>query len=570
MNLKFVKRNQTFGQILQDIANEHPRRVAIVYQDQRVTFAQLVERVEKLAVYLQQIGIKKGDNVAIVLPNCPEYLYAVGALAYLGAAAVPISVQSGEQDLRHILTDSEAVAVLCVNRAYGTDLYALLTAMIPSLPQLNHIILSDDPGEPAGGSLPDTTILLSDIYKNQLDTTGLEPIADPSIPAMILYTSGTTGVPKGAVHSHRTLLMGIHLLIGKLTEGMEPSLDLARAAAKTIKSVRRIPWLIEVILAVMDRRQIKLLLLTPFYHIAGYFQLLLVLLTGGRLVILERFHPQKAVELIKREKVTVVFGVPPMFKAVMDQPGFKSRDLASLVISVTGAMPVPPQLVKDMKDKIGGFVIVVYGTTEMIGGTVTWASDPEEKQIETVGRADVIDGMEIRIVDETRQELPRGEVGEIAVRAPSLMEGYYKRPDATAEALDRQGWYYSGDLGLIDTDGYVQVLGRRGDMIIRAGVNIYPAEIENYLLSHPKIKHAAVVGVSGASGETVRAYIVQDEGGNLEPGDVIGYCWGQIAAYKIPDEVIFVDELPMTPALQKVQHYKLRQQASLEKQSGLK
>jgi fatty-acyl-CoA synthase len=206
----------------------------------------------------------------------------------------------------------------------------------------------------------------------------------------------------------------------------------------------------------------------------------------------------------------------------------------------------------------------------MIGGTITWASDPEEKQTETVGRADVIDGMEIRVVDESRRELPRGEVGEISVRAPSLMEGYYKRPEATAEALDEQGWYYTGDLGLIDEEGFVQVMGRRGDMIIRAGANIYPAEIENYLLTHPKIKHAAVVGVSGASGETVKAYIVQETDGELESGDVIGYCWGQIAAYKIPDEVIFVDELPMTPALQKVQHYKLRQQAQSEMESSTK
>jgi acyl-CoA synthetase (AMP-forming)/AMP-acid ligase II len=273
-----------------------------------------------------------------------------------------MSVQSGEQDLHHILTDSEAVAVFGVKKAYGTDLHALLTDMMPSLPMLDHIIVSEDPSDSTDSTLPDTTILLTDILNAQLDTSGLEPVGDPSIPAMILYTSGTTGVPKGAVHSHRTLLMGIHLLIGKLTEGMEPSPGLAKAAAKTIKTIRRIPWLIEVILAVMDRRQIKLLLLTPFYHIAGYFQLLLVLLTGGRLVILERFHPQKAMELIKKERVTLVFGVPPMFKAMMDRPDYKIRDVASLVLSVTGAMPVPPQVVKDMKEKIGGFVMVVYGT----------------------------------------------------------------------------------------------------------------------------------------------------------------------------------------------------------------
>jgi fatty-acyl-CoA synthase len=158
-------------------------------------------------------------------------------------------------------------------------------------------------------------------------------------------------------------------------------------------------------------------------------------------------------------------------------------------------------------------------------------------------------------------------VGEIAVRAPSLMAGYYKRSDATARALDKDGWYYTGDLGLIDDDGYVKVMGRRGDMIIRAGANIYPAEIENYLLTHPQIEQVAVIGVPGDQGEKVRAYVVPKDGASLEVGDVTGYCWGQIAAYKIPEEVVFVDDLPVTSASQKIQHYKLRQEALAEKES---
>jgi fatty-acyl-CoA synthase len=569
MNLKFVKRNNTFGQILRDISREHPDREAIVFEEQRVTFRELVERVERLAAHLQEIGIKEGDNVGIILPNCPEYLYAVGALGYLGAAAVPMSVQSGEVDLHHILSDSEAVAVFAISKSYGNDLYTLINEMLPTLPDLKHIILKTTPDDKSPDRFPEGVITLSELLNPKIDISSIEPIDDPSATAMILYTSGTTGTPKGAVHSHRTLLMGIHLLIGKLTEGMDPSLGLVKAAAKTIKTVRRIPWLIEVVLAVMDRRQIKLLLLTPFYHIAGYFQLLLVLLTGGKLIILDRFHPQKAMALIRKERVSLVFGVPPMFRAMMDSPDFHSYDLSSLVLSVTGAMAVPPQVIKDMKEKIGGFVMIVYGMTEMISGTVTWASDPDDKQEETVGHSDVFDEMDIKIVDEDRVELPRGEVGEIVVRAPSLMEGYYKNPEATAKALDEEGWYYSGDLGMIDEDGYIKVLGRRGDMIIRAGANIYPAEIENYLLTHPDIKHVAVVGIPGTSGETVRAYIVLEDGASMETGDVIGFCWGQIAADKVPEEVVFVETLPMTSALQKVQHYKLRQQALAEGDEAL-
>lgn len=568
MNLKYVKRNETFGQILRDLANEHPEREAVVFQDQRISFGELFDNIEKFARSFVSMGIGKGDNVSIILPNCPEYLYIVGALAYIGAAAVPMSVQSGSEDMRHILQDSESVAVVLVQKAYGANLLDYLREMLSGLPHLRFIFLKDDDGSFRGNGQNSDIIPLERLFDPTGDHSKIEPIGDPSTPAMILYTSGTTGAPKGAVHTHRTLLMGIHLMIGKLTTAMEPSLELISQALKTTKTVRRIPWLLELFLATRDLKQIKLLLLTPMYHIAGYFQILLVLLTGGRIVIMERFHPQKALELVQKERVTLIFGVPPQFKAMIGRPDFNSFDLSSIVLSVTGAMVVPPQLIKDMKQKIGGFVMIVYGATEMIGGTITWATDPEEKQTDTVGKTDSMGEMEIKIVNENRQELPRGEVGEIVVRSPTLMDGYYNRPEATAEALDRDGWYYSGDMGMIDEQGYVHVLGRRGDLIIRAGANIYPAEIENHLLTHPKINQVAVVGIPGEGGEKVCAYIVTEEGTRLEAGDIINFCWGKIAAYKVPEEVIFVEELPVTPALQKVKHYKLKQQAIKEQNAA--
>jgi len=561
MNLTFVKRNNTFGLILRDVAKTHPDREAIIFKDQRVTFSQLVERADRLAVCFQEMGIQKGDNVCIILPNCPEYLYIVGALGFIGAVAVPMSVQSGSVDMRHILSDSEAVAVVSVRKSYGSNMLNIINNLKPELPHLKKVIIHDD----STSSLGDEVISLSHLINSNIETSNLEPMDDPSTPAMILYTSGTTGTPKGAVHSHRTLLMGIHLYIGKLASMMKPSWELITSSVKTIKTIKRVPWLLELALAFLfDSKQVKLLLMSPFYHIAGYFQILIVLLTGGKIVIMERFHPKKALELIQSERVTLMFGVPPMLRAMLDQPDFDSFDLSSLTLSATGAMPVPPQLVRDLKDKIGGFVLVIYGATEMAGGMFTWATDPEDKQAETVGHVDVIEGLEIKIVNDDRLEVPQGEVGEIVVRAPSLMEGYYKRDEATAEALDGDGWYYSGDLGIIDEDGYVKVLGRRGDMIIRAGANIYPAEIENYLLTHNNIKQAAVIGIPSDAGEKVRAYIVLEEGTSLESGDVINYCWGQIANNKVPEEVVFVEELPVTSATQKIQHYKLRKEAAEE------
>ena len=481
MNLKYIKRNETFGQILRDLATEHPDREAIVFQDRRVKFGELLAQVDELAKGFQALGVKRGDNVCIILPNSPDYMFVVGALAYLGAAAVPMSVQTGSHDMAHILKDSEAVAVVMVSKAYGTDLVQLLGEVRPELPNLKHVIIKDMDFDVV--NLGEGFISFASLMESGAGLASIEPVDDPSTPAMILYTSGTTGAPKGAVHTHRTLLMGIHLMIGKLFEGMDPSWGLLTSTLKTIKTIRRIPWLIELMQATKDKKQIKLLLLTPMYHIAGYFQILLVLLTGGRVVIMERFHPQKALELIQKERITLIFGVPPQFRAMMARPDFKKYDVSSIVLSVTGAMSVPPQVIKDMKDKIGGFVTIVYGTTEIIGGSITWASDPEEKQSLSVGHTNSMGDLDFKIVDENRLELQSGIVGEIVIRTPMVMDRYYNRPEATAAAKDEDGWYYTGDLGMIDNDGYVHVMGRRGDMIIRAGANIYPAEIENLLFN---------------------------------------------------------------------------------------
>jgi fatty-acyl-CoA synthase/long-chain acyl-CoA synthetase len=564
MNLQFIKQNDTFGQIFRDVARTHPKREAIVFEDQRITFHQLYDRVKTLASSLLTIGIKKGDHVCIVLPNCPEYLYMVGALGYIGAVAVPISIQSGLHDMAHILRDSDAVAVVTVSKAYGNDLLSIILSLEPSLPNLSHIILKESIDHFSGGSV----LTLKELMESNGSVKTLEPISDPSTPAMILYTSGTTGLPKGAIHTHRTLLMGIHLVVGKFASLMRPNWNLVRSALGSIRTIRRIPWLLEIALAFLaDKKQVKLLVLSPFYHIAGYFQMLIVLLTGGRIVIMEKFHPGKALALIQRERVTLVFGVPPMFRAMLDRSDFHDYDLSSLVLSATGAMPVPSQLVQDMKEKIGGMVLIAYGATEIAGGIFTWATDPESKQAETVGHKNVIEGMEIKIVDDNHQEVNYGEVGEIAVRTPSLMQGYYKRSDATLRVLDAEGWYYSGDMGVIDDQGYIKVLGRRGDMIIRGGTNVYPAEVENYLLTHPEVAQAAIIGIPGEAGETIRAYVVLREGSTMETDDLIGYCWGKIAAYKVPEQVVFVDDLPVTSASQKIQHFKLREQAIADAKS---
>ena len=568
MHSKFLARNQTLGQALHDVAAAHPGRETLVLGEQRITLRQLDERVLALAAGLAGLGIGRGDKVGLLLGNCPEYVYAVFAVAELGAAAVPINTQSRLRELEFILTDADAVAVISDVKAPGNDLLALLAELRPALPKLRHVIVNAGPDAALAQDHVSFARLLADGQARRAAGAIAVSPAEPTDVAMLLYTSGTTSTPKGAMHSHRSLLMASRLIVAKYGKELRPSVEMIRTLPRYLKKLTRLPFLLEALLTQLDWTQLRLLVLTPFYHIAGYFQVILGILAGDKLIVMERFHPEKALELIQKEHVTLVVGVPPMYQAMLSRPDFEKFDVSSVIISLTTAMPTQPQLVKELRERVGGFVVILYGATEIAATTVTIPRDDYEKQETTVGRAD-FEGVQVKIVDDQRHEVPRGAPGEIAVLAPSMMEGYYKRPEATAAAVDAAGWYYTGDVGVMDSQGYVQVLGRRGDMIIRAGANIYPAEIEHFLLTHPQIAQAAVIGVPSpaAGGEKVRAYVVARSGATMTQTDVLSYCWGQIAAYKVPDEVIFVDALPVTSALQKVQHFRLREQARQEAQT---
>jgi len=300
----------------------------------------------------------------------------------------------------------------------------------------------------------------------------------------------------------------------------------------------------------------------PLFHFAGIILPLLALLTGNKLVIFPRFHPIEVLRLIEEEQVTLVVTAPAMMKLIMDVMDIAQRDLSSLKVVAMGAAPVPPVLIKAVMEQLGCGFFNVYGMTEMGIISFTRPNYPLEIQTTTIGRPP--SGVEVKIIDEERREVPIGQVGEIACLTPQAMTGYYNNPEQTAKSFDDEGWFYTGDIGSYGEEGYLSIFDRKTDMIIRGGENIYPAEIEHYLVSHPKVQMAAVIGIpSVVSGETLRAYILLKEDEELTEVEVVDYCRGHIAAYKIPQEVRFVERFPLT-SLMKVQKYQLREEAMLE------
>jgi fatty-acyl-CoA synthase len=268
-------------------------------------------------------------------------------------------------------------------------------------------------------------------------------------------------------------------------------------------------------------------------------------------------------EMIEKEHVNVLACTPTHYALMLDVREFESYDISSVLYCSMGAAPCPPDLVRQVRERFGCPVLISFGATETAGAaTITSIADGEKNQTETVGQT--YPGVEVKIVDDNRQEVPRGTVGEVATKMPGVMKGYYKAPEATAKALDGDGWYYTGDLGTMDKKGFVKIVGRKKDMIIRGGQNVYPAEVEAVLIAHAKVREAAVIGVpSELEGETVWAYIVPMSDTLLTTEEILRYSRREMAAYKVPQEIRIVESLPRTPT-QKVRKFQLRDEAQQE------
>lgn len=523
-------RSRSAAETLQARAAEDPGRVFLVYGDRWLTYGQVEARAAALAAALHELGIERGDRIALGLPNWPEFVVSMFAAAKLGAAIIPLNPRYTVPELQYMLRHSEAAVVVSAEQFGGTDYLELFEGLLTSLPDLQYLVTVGEEDL----WYDDRIYQFEDLLSSGEGRTPPAPELNPDDDALaIVYTSGTMGKPKGVELTHGNLL---------------------GAAAKTVAAIGLEPD--DVVFGV-----------TTIFHVFGLGPGVLGTLTAGAsLVLQEEFRPREALELIERHGVTVHYGVPTVFITELREAARRSYELGSLRAGIVAGAPVGHDLVARIRSELCPGLQVAYSLTETASTVaVTRPDDPADKQAFTVGRP--LDGTEVRILDLDGTVLPVESLGEIAVRGPGIMKGYYRQPGETAQAFDDDGFFITGDLGIVDDDGYVHIVGRRKELVIRGGFNVYPREVEDRLHAHPAVQDVAVVGLPHeVLGEAVCACIVPVEGAIVTGEEIKTWCRGALADYKVPDLVRFLDSFPLTGS-GKVRRVELARMISAEESS---
>jgi len=530
--------HMTMAEAFQQVAGTRRNQLALVCGESRLTYGELLDRVHDLACGLQGLGIEKGDRVVTLLSPGPDFASLFFAVAELGAVIVPLNPQLRQRSLSQVLIDANPL-VLVTDVPLETDSLELPAS-------LRHIILAVE-NNGTHSTLED--LIINGKLESSSSTSTVEVLPEDLL--ALLYTSGTTGQPKGTMHSHRGLITPVVASL-KIRD-----LWLRRPNLKSIGQTAKALARYKIRLLRVAGRPQTFLSTVGWHSITGIELMMQALLMGDVMVAMTHFHPRLAMELVHREKVTILVAIPTMFQAILSLEDFDKYDTSSLLVCGTGAMPCPPDLGREIQERFGCALHIGFGSTETAGGiAIPSIADSSELQATTVGKP--LPGMQIRIVDEARLDLPVGQVGELLCRGESIMLGYYGRPEATSDVIDKDGWYATGDLAKLDADGYLHIVGRKKDMIIRGGQNIYPVEIEAYLTSHPGIQEAAVVGApSAVSGEEAWAFIILKPGSMMSAQQVLDFCRAELEPFKIPSQVRFVTDFPRTE-IGKPQKYRLQ------------
>lgn len=532
----------TIAQLLERTADTYGGREAIICGSRRLTWRDARSAARKLAGGLHEQGVTRGDRLAVWVPNRLEWVLMWLAASYIGAVIVPVNTRYKPEEAGYIIRQSEAKALVAVESFLGIDYLEMLSRLFPQLgaaaspneaefPDLERIFVIGD--APTGTQSFDRLIAAGeDVGGEVIDR--LAAAVDPEDPTIIVYTSGTTGHPKGAVHSHR-VLRNEHSIAERMA----------------IDSDSR----------VMNHM--------PFFHVAGAFTgLLPPLITGGAAILMDRWEPREALEIIQREGATVFSGIPTHFIDLLNHPELEKFDTSSLQTGWIGGANNPPEVIEGIIDRLGmNGILPVYGMTETTSiTTIPKLEDPPA--VIHSGKGLPVSDFELCVVGPDGDALPPGEEGEVCVRGHLLMKGYYRMPDATAAVIDSAGWFHTGDLGVLDAGGYLSITGRKSDMFIVGGSNAYPAEIEIALMEHPAIKQAYVVGVADPRlGEVGFAFVEAVAGEAIDETTVVGFCRARLADYKVPRAVEIVRDWPLT-ATGKIQRFALREMAEARRQEG--
>jgi fatty-acyl-CoA synthase len=534
---------KTIGAVFEEMAAQHGDRDFIVYPDRnlRFTWREFEARVDRLAKGLLALGLRPGDHLGIWARNVPDWLTFLFATAKTGVVLVTVNTAYRSHELAYVMKQSDMKALAIVDGFRDVNYVETVYELVPELrtrargnlnsedfPALRSVIFIGQEKHRGMYNMPE----LFQLGDHQPDDLFAEVKASVHCDDVVnmQYTSGTTGFPKGVMLTHRNILNNGYF-IGERQRFTEAD---------------------------------RLCLPVPLFHCFGIVLGVMAVLThGGTLVLLETFEPLLALAAVQKERCTALYGVPTMFIAELNHPMFDLFDLTSLRTGIMAGSPCPIEVMKKVISAMHcEEITIAYGLTEASPViTQTSTDDTVDRRVSTVGTA--LPGIEVKITDpETGATLGTGEQGELCCRGYNVMKGYYNMPEATASAIDADGWLHSGDLAACDEAGYYRITGRSKDMIIRGGENIYPREIEEFLYTVPGIEDAQVVGVpDDRYGEVVGAFVVRKEGADLTAGDIRDFAIARIARYKVPKHLFFVDEYPIT-ANGKIQKYRLREMAA--------
>jgi len=504
---------ETMFQSLDRITERFPEKEALVDRDRRLTFRQYRTNAVRLAAHLHRLGVKFGDRVVSIMPVWAEAGYGWYATATIGAIWVPLSLAFRERELRYILGNVEPKVVIVVERFGGFGYLELVQKLLPDFPSVRRVLVK---GQTSAGTISLDELMAQDPGVGD-DLTWARRLLNPAFDAsnsicLITHTSGTTGEPKGAMHTHNTVLSNCKSAV--------------RVSATTEKDIFLQPL--------------------PMSHQFGVESGTTYAFCGGaKVVLMDAFEPGRFLELIQRERATFLVGVPTMFRLALNHPDFGKYDVSSVRAGyVGGAASAPEDRIASIERL--GEVMHIGGMTESSMTTIATFDDPLDVKARSIGRA--LPGSHAKVVDDSGLTVPRGELGELWLSGPYVTPGYWNKPELNAQKFSPDGWLKTGDIATMDEEGHIFLVSRVDDRIVRGGHKIYPVEVEELLKTHPKVEQCCLVGVSNpVLGECTVACVKLRPGESLEPQELRDFCKGKIAEYLVPDFVEIMDSIPLNP-----------------------